>query len=182
MKAYVIYRSDTGAVARSGTCQECDFAFQAFPGETILEIPSQIDWRKQWRVVGGKVEEVAPPVPTPAELKAKLVARLAERRWQVETSGVTFGAYLIETDDRSKLLVVNAARKAREDSSYSVRWKFGPGQWATLAAADLIAAEDAVFAHVQRCFAREAELAEAIGKAADAALPSFSATVEAFWP
>ena len=99
----------------------------------------------------------------------------------METGGVTIiGGLKVETDDRSKLLIVNAADRAREDPTYAVRWKVGPGTFINLDAPTLIAVEAEVFAYVQRCFAREAELSDLIDAAED--LTPLASAVEAFWP
>jgi len=54
-------------------------------------------------------------------------------------------------------LVTGAALKAMQDSEYSCRWK-GVGGFIELTAPQILAIADAVRAHVQGCFDREAEL------------------------
>lgn len=126
-----------------------------------------------------------PPSPDPESLpaaKSRLLARLAHRRWQVETGGFVIGGLSIATDDRSKLMLMGAAEQARRDSTWTARWKTGTG-WANLTAAQVTAVADAALAHVQACFALEADLAGQIAAAADSTiLAGLAAQVEAFSP
>ena len=87
------------------------------------------------------------------ELRAEKKAELAEARWQAEVSGVNG----IRTDRESQALITGAALKAMQDSEYTCRWKTETG-FVELAAAQILAIADAVRAHVQSCFDREAEL------------------------
>lgn len=179
MYTFIIVDSE-GAVTRTGSVfLESDIANQPLAeGEQIIANVVGRVGLDMWD--GEDVVPIPAPVPTLAAQKETLLARLAERRWDVETGGVDIGGMNVETDDRSKLLVVNAAARAREDSTYTVRWKVGPGTFITLDAAALISVEAAVFAHVQRCFAREAELSDQIDAAEE--LTELAAAVEAFWP
>ena len=106
------------------------------------------------------------PAPTPrhqlingrwqipmAELRAEKKAELAEARWQAEVSEVNG----IRTDRESQALITGAALKAMQDSEYTCRWKTETG-FVELTAAQILAIADAVRAHVQSCFDREAEL------------------------
>ena len=180
MSNYILVDA-TGLVVGTASVPDSDLPLQQAPEGCTMHVGVQarpfLD-----RFVDGVVVPVPTPEPTLDERKATLLARLAERRWEVETGGVTIGGMTVETDDRSKLLIVNAAARAREDSTYTVRWKIGPGTFITLDAATLIAAEAAVFAHVQRCFAREAELSGQIDAATAEELAALKATVEVFWP
>jgi hypothetical protein len=54
-------------------------------------------------------------------------------------------------------LITGAALKAMQDSTYSCRWKTESG-FVELTAPQILAIADAVRAHVQACFDREAEL------------------------
>ena len=109
---------------------------------------------------------VSIPAPTPrhqlingrwqipmAELRAEKKAELAEARWQAEVSEVNG----IRTDRESQALITGAALKAMQDSEYTCRWKTETG-FVELTAAQILAIADAVRAHVQSCFDREAEL------------------------
>ena len=87
------------------------------------------------------------------ELRAEKKAELAEARWQAEVSGVNG----IRTDRESQSMITGAALKAMQDETYTCKWKTETG-FVELTAAQILAIADAVRAHVQGCFDREAEL------------------------
>jgi hypothetical protein len=66
------------------------------------------------------------------------------------------------------------------DSNYSVQWKTGAG-FVTLTAAQVIAAAQAVRAHVQACFDHEADVAAEID-AAETLAELQAIDVSAGWP
>jgi hypothetical protein len=141
-------------VVRTGTCAADLVEAQASePGEVAQEITAEeLDALR------------APPPPPPVtveSLRAALTARLAERRWEVEIAGTVFAGVPLATDDRSKLLITGAATRARADAGFVTRWKT-PAGWVDLDAPTILAAYDAIFAHVNSCFAREAEHVAAI--------------------
>lgn len=86
---------------------------------------------------------------------------IAARRWQAETSGININGLIVETDDRSKLLISGAALDAVIDPDYTMQWKT-PGGFVELTGAQVISVARAVRAHVQACFDREAELLAAL--------------------
>lgn len=183
MTPFAVFDPATSRVLRSGVCQSENFEAQAGPGEQVIAARPP-NWYKQWTVsiVGGIpafTEFIE--LKTLSEQKAELLLRLAQRRWEIETGGVTVGAVQVSTDDRSKLLVTDAARKAEADPKFSTRWKAKNG-WRDLNAAQIIAARDAVFNHVQRCFDREAELSALVETATPQTIGSCQSAVEAFWP
>lgn len=94
------------------------------------------------------------------ELKEAKKAEIALARYHAEIAGVNG----IRTDRESQSLITGAALKASMDSTYSCRWKTEAG-FGTLTAAQIIAVADAVRAHVQSCFDREADLCELIDAA-----------------
>ncbi len=80
-------------------------------------------------------------------------AEIASARFEAETAGIDG----IRTDRESQSLITGAALKAMQDSTYSCRWK-GVDGFVELTAPQILAIADAVRAHVQSCFDREAEL------------------------
>jgi hypothetical protein len=97
---------------------------------------------------------------TSAELAAErlnLATRIAERRYLAECSGVIVGSLRVDTDDRSKLLINGAALEAVIDPAYAMQWKTRSG-FVDLTGPQVIGVAQAVRAHVQACFNREAEL------------------------
>lgn len=86
---------------------------------------------------------------------------IAARRWQAETSGMNINGLVVDTDDRSKLLINGAALEATFDPAYTMQWKTSAG-FVELTGAQVIGIARAVRAHVQTCFDREAELLAAL--------------------
>jgi Domain of unknown function (DUF4376) len=99
-----------------------------------------------------------------AELKAAKLADVAAIRYAREIGG-TAG---LRTDRESQGLIVGAALAATLDPNYTVEWKSASG-WVTLNASQLLAAAQAVRAHVQACFSNERALTATIDAAADSA-------------
>ena len=98
------------------------------------------------------------PTPTLAEQQADAISRLASRRWQAETGGMTFNGAPVATDDRSKALIYGTRGR-------SVKFKTASGQFVPLSASETEALADAVADHVQACFDHEAVLLDAINAA-----------------
>lgn len=87
------------------------------------------------------------------ELRAEKKAELAEARWHAEVSGVNG----IRTDRESQSMITGAALKAMQDETYTCKWKTESG-FVELTASQILSIADAVRAHVQSCFDREADL------------------------
>ena len=111
-----------------------------------------------WSFDGG--EFTAPP-PLPPE-PVDLIAYASSKRWAIENGGFTFSGFNVATDDRSKLMISGARIKADKDPEFTTRWKTDSGAFITLDAATIIAISDAVLAHVDNCFAIEADVIDAI--------------------
>lgn len=115
-----------------------------------------------------------------AAAKVTLIARATHRRWEVEVGGITLGGMAITTDDRSKTLLLQADREAREHDT-GARWKVSSGVWVDLTAAQVRACAAALSDHVRACFAREEELHALINTSPDfATLNALKPTVETF--
>lgn len=84
-------------------------------------------------------------------------AQIRERRDQAIYAGITVNGLPIDTDEVTQGRLAGAALQAVIDDTYTVMWKAG-GQFVTLTAVEIIAVAQAVRAHVQACFDREAEL------------------------
>jgi len=183
MTKFTIYDPATNKVIGGGTvANDGDVDLQPKPDGAVtvlgvMGIPGVHNY------VGGQLVNIPPPVLSLAELKAVAKQSVADRRWEIETGGVTVSGTVIATDDRSKLLLSSAAEKARADSTFTAKWKTADGSWAQLDAVTILAIYAAVFGWVDQCFAREAVLDDLIDAAADeAALDALSSTIEAFWP
>lgn len=120
------------------------------------------------------------PAATFADMKAAKLAALADKRWQIENGGMSVAGMQVYTDDRSKLLINGAYRKAEKEPDLFVRFKAASG-WITIDASAAIVLGDALFAHIQACFDREGVLAGLIQAAADqAALDAID--IDNGWP
>lgn len=124
------------------------------------------DGKYQYRIVDGAVVE-NDVSPTLDELKGMKRAEMAAARYAAEISGITLSGATIRTDRESQALITGAALAASHDENYSVTWKAKNG-FVTLTAAQIIAVAQAVRAHVEACFDREAELQTAIEAAESA--------------
>ena len=95
--------------------------------------------------------------PTFEDLRNRKYREIATARYNAEIAGVTVNGVSIKTDRESQGLITGAALKAMQDNTYTCRWK-GIDGFVELTAPQIIAIADAVRAHVQACFDREAEL------------------------
>ncbi len=87
---------------------------------------------------------------------AREVIRL--RRDAAINAGIVVGGLPIGTDDVTQTRIMGATVSAMLDPGYSVAWKAASGGFVTLTAQQVIAVAQAVRAHVQACFDREAEI------------------------
>lgn len=87
--------------------------------------------------------------------------RIAQRRWQAETGGMTLNGLVVATDDRAKLLLSGAVYKANHDPAYLMNWKTDNG-FIQIPADQILVIASAMADHVQACFDREAELVQAL--------------------
>lgn len=99
-----------------------------------------------------------PVAPTISALQA----HVANARWKAETGGITVGGITVFTDDRSKMMLMGARVHATTDPGFTTPWKTSDGSFVILDAATITALSNAVLAHVNACFAREAEVQAAI--------------------
>ena len=111
-----------------------------------------------------------------------MLARLDERRWEIETGGFTFRGKTVKSDADSQAKI-NGLMTGIEllGESFHTKWKCQNG-WLQLDAQGARELVTAGFAHVALCFAREGDLAAMIDAAAEEDLPSLAEAVEAFWP
>ena len=98
------------------------------------------------------------------QAKAKATADMAAKRYEVETGGMTVNGMAVSTDRDSQGLVLGAAFAANLDPAYVVKWKTADG-FVDLDAATVIALAQAIRAHVQAAFDREAEVVALIDAA-----------------
>jgi hypothetical protein len=113
-------------------------------------------------------------------LRALWRGRLAARRWAAEEKGIEINGAFFASDAGSQGKLTGAALAAVIDNAYTVQWKTGAG-FITLTATQIIAAAQAVRAHVQACFDHEADVAAEID-AADTLAELQAIDVSAGWP
>jgi hypothetical protein len=99
------------------------------------------------------VDAYAEPMPDVAALRAYA----ATARWRKENGGMTIGGLTVATDDRSKALIQGAYLQAQRDPAFTAQWKTASGSFVTIGATEI-----AVSAHIQACFAKEAQVAQDI--------------------
>lgn len=88
------------------------------------------------------------PVPP----KEQLSTYAADKRWQVETGGITVAGVPVATDDRSKIMIIGARVKADADPAFTTPWIGADGSINVINAATAIVISDEVLAHVAACF------------------------------
>lgn len=118
------------------------------------------------------VQDYQDPEPTKNELKNYL----ENKRWQVETGGITYNGLIIPTDDRAKILIEGAA--ATLSDSDEAKFKAG-SNWIDINGETIRLLLLAITQHVQACFAKEAEL---FGLIEDEEIANFSEIDNANWP
>lgn len=121
--------------------------------------------------------------PTKAERKVQMLAAVAARRWQAEVAGTMIGGVVpLKTDPTTQTKLTAAYLKASKDPEFSIsNWKVAPGVFGLLSNAEIIAAGNALTAHIQLCFDKEAALSAQI-LAADTHAALDAIDIEAGWP
>lgn len=89
-------------------------------------------------------------------------ARIKARRDQAIASGITVGGLPMPTDDKAQARITGAALQALVDDTVTVQWKLPDGSFVALTAEQILGIAQAVRAHVQACFDREAEILAAL--------------------
>ena len=126
--------------------------------------------------------DFVPEVVDISVAKESKQALLAARRYAAEEGGTTFNGLPLATDRTTQTKITAAYVKAMADPDYVIAsWKFAAGVFATLDAQTIIAAANAIEAHVQACFAHEASLSAQIMAAADAEALAL-VDLDAGWP
>lgn len=121
--------------------------------------------------------------PTKAERKTQMLAVLAGRRWQAEVGGTMIGGVVpLKTDEVTQTKLTAAYVKAQADPGFSIsNWKVAPCVFGPLSNAEIIAAGNAMTAHIQLCFDNEAALSAQI-LAADTHAALDAINIETGWP
>ncbi len=103
------------------------------------------------------------PAPVVPPTLAQLLAHAAQRRWEIETSGVEVAGQVIRTDELSQAKITGAVSLLSNDPDVAgIDWEAQPGTWVTLDRATMIGIGVAVGRHVQRCFSALRQIQDAI--------------------
>jgi len=130
---------------------------QVWRGATITELPEphegMLEVPDGGVVCGMRYASGSFSVPSPPPTTNDLLAYAAEKRWLVETSGITLAGTEIRTDEKSQNRVSGAALLALSDPDLTViNWEATPGVWVEVSAAQMKTIGIAVGRHVQACF------------------------------
>lgn len=109
------------------------------------------------RYADGAFAEVEPDPPT----RAELLAYAAEKRWRIETGGITVAGASIDTSRDSQAMITGAYAFSQANPEDPIKYKAASG-WVTLDAATMAAIATAVGSHVQASFAAEEAVDAAI--------------------
>jgi hypothetical protein len=94
--------------------------------------------------------------------KTRLVAYAASARWARMSAGITVGGVAVDTSDESQNRIANAWSLLQASGASSIEFKGADGTFHTLTVDQFRALALAVGAHVQACFAAEAQVVTAI--------------------
>ena len=134
----------------------------------------------EWEALGNTIEPYTEPAPTVQDL----LDYLGRKRVEVEEGGIVVNGIPVATDRlHSQVKITAAYVKAMADPEYQVtNWKVAPGVFVSvLNNATIRAIGDAVTAHVQACFNKEAELAAMI-TADPPTITTYEQIDQADWP
>ena len=106
---------------------------------------------------GAQTAAALQEVLTPYGLWADLAGYAAAARYAKETGGLKVGTAQIDTSRESQAMVANAYQFMQVSGAPSTQYKTASG-WVTVSADQMKAIALAVGAHVQACFAAEADL------------------------
>jgi hypothetical protein len=122
------------------------------PGMSLVEAA-------EGAAIGGTYADgvFTPPALEPVDL----AAYAADKRWQVETGGITINGATIDTSRDSQSMITGAYTYSQAHPEQTILFKAQSG-WVTLDAPTMAAIATAVGAHVQACFAAEAAVQAAI--------------------
>lgn len=105
---------------------------------------------------------VAIDPPKQKRTKDILLAMVAEKRWQLETSGILVSGVPIKTDRESQAQITGAYTSLKSGLIDSTPWKAADGSFSLVTIEELGPIAKAVADHVSACFAAEKAHNEAI--------------------
>lgn len=106
-----------------------------------------------------------------------LAAYAASERYRAEIGGMTFNGHRFDTDrDVGQIKIARAELKALSSPAYTIpNFKTTAGEFVALSNAEIVALGDALDAHIQACFAVEAEVGRRVAASTIATLEQVDA-------
>ncbi|WP_129590279.1 DUF4376 domain-containing protein [Roseovarius nitratireducens] len=152
-----------GAILRFRNTEDQDATvLGAIGGATIVHVPDGVTMPAQPAEIGWAQVTLSDADRTTLSRTSPVARRIKERRDKAMIGGVIVNGISIATDDLSQQRITGAALAAQIDSTTTVQWKMPDSTFAVLDAAQITGIAQAVRAHVQACFDREAELLSAL--------------------
>lgn len=74
---------------------------------------------------------------TAQDRKNELIAWAANRRWELEMAGAPFRGHRVDTDDRSKVMMMGSVMASQMTPGWSTKWQFKDGGSLVLTGADV---------------------------------------------
>jgi len=165
-----------GAILRFRNTEDQDATVLGeIDGATIVHVPDGVTMPEQPAEIGWKQVTLTDADRKALAKTSPVARRIKERRDKAMVGGIVVNGISLAADDLSQQRIAAAALSAQIDSTTMVNWKLPDGTFTTLDAAQIIAIAQAVRAHVQACFDREAELL-------DAMMSGAAYDIEAGWP
>lgn len=134
------------------------------------------------RALDGEFGAVEPYNPPLGDIYAAKMEAINIGKNTALDGGFTYGGTLYDSDSKARLAYLELATRLGQDQAYSTHWKASRGQWVTMDAALFAALQPAYEAHIQACFAwqaeREQELAAAYTAGDRAAMESVAEVME----
>jgi len=119
-------------------------------------------------------------LPSEPDRRAALVQGATQKRWEIETGGITLpGGIAVKTDTSDQLRIGSTIEGMKANGYMSVPFKAASG-WIDLTLAQIEALRSAVAEHVRQCFIAERAHHAAIELLADADLGTYD--INTGWP
>lgn len=126
--------------------------------------PSLLEW-----LAAGHTIEVLPYVPPLRDLEAERSAKLAAvqaKKCAVRDGGFFVDGVRFDSDAAAQIAYMSLAFELMGNPSYSTSWKASGNLWVTMDASGFAKVRSGVKAHVEACYARQAQLDYLIQNAA----------------
>lgn len=123
-------------------------------GLTLIPIAADAQCDIGWVSDGVTISAPVTPIPSLAALKAALIAATADRRYAVETGGITVNGVAVDTSLDSQNRITSVVANAASAGVTEVDFKAGAG-WLHLTMEQVVAIAAAIGLHVQACYTAE---------------------------